>query len=125
MVPLLFCIILMFNKGVEGSETQSISGYDCSSPKDLKIWDAATRCKDQAERKLEEKEVTIVQRITEQWLSGYKCSVKLHRKSYYCGLLSYAKPILSAEQEEKLLLSTQECSSMADTSKFRNQGGII
>ena len=63
MVPLLFCIIVMFNKGVEGGEAQSISGYDCSSPKNLKIWDAATRCKEQAERKLEEKEVTIAQRI--------------------------------------------------------------
>ena len=34
-------------------------------------------------------------------------------------LLSYTKPILSAEQEETLLISVQECSSMADTSKFR------
>ena len=64
-------------------------------------------------------EVTVIQRVTEQWLTGFKCSVKLHRKSYYCGLLSYAKPILSAEQEETLLISAQECSSMADTSKFR------
>ena len=52
MVPLLFCIIVMFNKGVEGGETQSISGYDSSSTK--KSWDAATRCKVQVERKLEE-----------------------------------------------------------------------
>ena len=64
-------------------------------------------------------EVTVIQRGTEQWITGFKCSVKLHRKSYYCGLLSYAKPILSAEQEETLLISAQECSSMADTSKFR------
>ena len=68
---------------------------------------------------MEDQEVTIIQRITEQWLSGFKCSVKLQRKSYYCGLLSYAKPILSAEQEETILISAQECSSMADTSKFR------
>ena len=68
---------------------------------------------------MEDQEVTIVQRITEQWLTGFKCSVKLHWKSYYCGLLSYAKPILSAEQEEILLISAQECSSMADTSKFQ------
>ena len=114
-----FFILALGFHGVEAGATPTISGYDCGTPKDLKIWDAATRCKEQAERKLEEKEVTIVQRISEQWLTGYKCSVKLHRKSYYCGLLSYAKPILSAEQEETLLLSAQECSSMADTSKFR------
>ena len=52
MVPFLFCIILMFNKGVEGGEARSISGYD--NPKNSKIWDASTRCKEQAERKLEE-----------------------------------------------------------------------
>ena len=71
-MPILFCIMALCFKGVEGGEANSISGYDCGAPKNLKIWDAATRCKDQVERKLEEKEVTIVQQITEQWLSGYK-----------------------------------------------------
>ena len=50
-------------------------GYDCSSPRDLKIWDASTRCKDGVKRKMEEQGVTIVQSITEQWLTGFKCSV--------------------------------------------------
>ena len=59
----MFCILALCFKGVEGGEAQSISGYDCSAPENLKIWDAATRCKKQAERKLEGKEVTIVQRI--------------------------------------------------------------
>ena len=50
MVPLLFCILVIFNQGVEGKElVQSISGYDCSSPRDLKIWNASTRCKDESE----------------------------------------------------------------------------
>ena len=49
MVPLLFCIIVMFNNGVEGGKAQSISGYACSSSRDLKIWDASTRCKDESE----------------------------------------------------------------------------
>ena len=80
--------------------------YACSRLKDQKNWDASTRCKDGAERKREEQEVTIVQRITEQWLTGFKCSVKLHQKSYY-GLLSYAKPTLSAEQEEIYLRSRE------------------
>ena len=114
----MFFILCCINQ-IEGKDAQSIKGYDCSSPRDLKIWDASTRCKDESERKLEDAEVTVIQRVTEQWLTGFKCSVKLHRKSYYCGLLSYAKPILSAEQEETLLISAQECSSMADTSKFR------
>ena len=49
---------------------------------------------------MEEQQVTNVQRIMKQELTGFKCSGKLHWKSYYWGLLSYAKPILSAEQEE-------------------------
>ena len=118
-LPFLLFIIAIINQEVEGKDSQTIRVYDCSNPRDLKIWDASTKCKDESERKRENQEVTIVQRITKQWLSGFKCSVKLHWKSYYCGLLSYTKPILSAEQEETLLISVQECSSMADTSKFR------
>ena len=50
MVPLLFFILVIFNQGVEGKESvQSILGYDCSSPRDLKIWNASTRCKDESE----------------------------------------------------------------------------
>ena len=119
ILPFLFFILTIIDQEEEGKDSQSIRGYDCSSPRDLKIWDASTKCKDKWERKIEDQKVTIVQRINEQWLTGFKCSVKLHWKSYYCGLLSYAKPILSAEQEETLLISSQECSSMADTSKFR------
>ena len=115
----MFCILVIINQEVEKKDSQSIRGYDCSSPRDLKIWDASTRRKDESERILKDQEVTIVQRITKQRLTGFKCSVKLHWKSYYCGLLSYAKPILSAEQEETFLISAQEFSSMADTSKFR------
>ena len=102
ILPFMFCILVIINQEVERKDSQSIKGYDCSSPRDLNTWDASTRCKDESERKLEDQEVTIVQQITEQWLTGFTCSVKLHRKSYYCGLLSYAKPILSAEQEETL-----------------------
>ena len=79
-------ILVIINQEVEGQGSQTIMGYDCSSLKDLKIWDASTWCKDGAERKMEEQEVTIVLRIIEHWLTGFKCSVKLHQKSYYCSL---------------------------------------
>ena len=76
-LPFLYCILAIINPEVEGKDFQTIMCYDCSSLRDLNIWDAFTRCKDRAERKMEEQEVTIVQRIMEQWLTGFTCSVEI------------------------------------------------
>ena len=56
ILPFRFYILFITNQEVEGKDSQSILGYDCSSPRDLKIWDASTRCKDKSERKLEDQE---------------------------------------------------------------------
>ena len=56
ILPFMFYILVIINQEVEGKDSQSILGYDCSSPRDLKIWDASTRCKDKSERKLEDQE---------------------------------------------------------------------
>ena len=73
-------ILSIINQEVEGKGPQTIMGYDCSSPRDLKIWDASTRCKDGAERAMEEQEVTIVQKMAEQWLTGFKCRSSYTRR---------------------------------------------
>ena len=62
----LLFILAIFNQEVEGKDSQSIRGCDCSSQRDLKIGDAFTNCKDESEKKMEDQEVTIVERITEQ-----------------------------------------------------------
>ena len=41
-LPFLLLILVIINQEVEG---KAIMGYDCSSPRDLKIWDAFTMCK--------------------------------------------------------------------------------
>ena len=41
----LLFILVIINQKVEGKGSQTIMGYDCSSPRGLKIWDASTRCK--------------------------------------------------------------------------------
>ena len=47
MQKLLFLlfILIIINQEVEGKGSQTIMGYDCSSPRDLKSWDAFTMCK--------------------------------------------------------------------------------
>ena len=37
---------------------------------------------------------------------------------YYCGMFSYSKPILSAEQEQTLVITAQFCAEMACTRHF-------
>ena len=44
-VPFLLLILVIINQEVEGKGSQTIMGSDCSSPRDLKIWDAFTMCK--------------------------------------------------------------------------------
>ena len=87
--------------------------------RNLKVWDASTRSKDGAEREVEEQEVTIVQKIAEQWLTEFKCSVKLHPLQ----ILLLQSPLLCktdyvSEAGDPLLVYAQECSSLVDTSKF-------
>ena len=60
----------------------------------------------------------ILQHVTTEQLSGYKCEVRAHRKLYYCGMFSYSKPILSAEKETSVVISAQSCSEMANSKIF-------
>ena len=48
-LPFFLCIHTIINQEVEGKVSQTIMGYDCSSQRDLKVWDAFTRCKALAE----------------------------------------------------------------------------
>ena len=48
-MPFLLLILVIINQEVEGKGSQTIMGSDCSSPRDLKIWDAFTMCKAMAE----------------------------------------------------------------------------
>ena len=45
----LLFILVIINQEVEGKGSQTIMGYDCSSLRDLKIWEAFTMCKAVAE----------------------------------------------------------------------------
>ena len=42
---------------------------------------------------------------------------------YYCGISSYSKPILSAEQEQTLVITAQTCAKMARTCQFLTPQG--
>ena len=62
--------------------------------------------------------VTILQHVSSQTAGGYKCQVSSHSNMYYCGMFSYSKPILSAEQEQTLVITAQSCTEMAHTRQF-------
>ena len=95
-----------------------IEAYDCSQPANIKMYDRAAHCKfDPAVEGVPEK-VTILQHVNSQAVGGYKCQVTSHRMMYYCGLFSYSKPILSAEQEQTLVITAQSCAKMAHTRQF-------
>jgi hypothetical protein len=82
------------------------------------VYDAGARCKSDPELPGETTNVKIVQLVENEELRGYKCRITSHKKSYYCGLLSYSKPILSAEREETLMVSASTCGEMANTRRF-------
>ena len=72
----------------------NIQAFDCSSPREIKVFDAAARCSSDSELPGEETTVQIVQLVENEELRGHKCKITSHRKAYYCGLFSYSKPIL-------------------------------
>ena len=47
-------------------------------------------------------------------VEAYDCSQNM----YYCGMFSYSKPILSAEQEQTLVITAQSCTEMARICQF-------
>ena len=96
----------------------NIQAYDCSAPRDIKVFDAEARCSSDSELPGDETTVQIVQLVENEELRGYKCRITCHRKAYYCGLFSYSKPILSAEREETLMVSAATCGEMARTRTF-------
>ena len=80
---MFFCFLaLCFNTGVEGGEAQSISGYDCSNPKNSEIWDASTRCKEQAERKLEEERGQVQLRDVKKMFARFSDNEKKGKNWY-------------------------------------------
>ena len=63
-------------------------------------------------------DVKLIQRVEKETMLGYKCKVSYHKKLYYCGLWSYAKPILSAETEEAMVITAESCGEMTRTKTF-------
>ena len=102
----------------KGEENFGVVGYDCSDPSNIRVYDAGARCQQDQEIQGEPEVVKILQIVNTEKLNGFKCRVKSHKKYYYCGMFSYSKPIMSAEREETLVISTQDCRTMANTKVF-------
>ena len=102
----------------KGEENFGVVGYDCSEPTNIRVNDAGALCQHDQEVQGQPEVVKILQIVNTEKLAGFKCRVKSHKKLYYCGMFSYSKPIMSAETEETLVISTQDCRSMANTKVF-------
>ena len=82
------------------------------------MYDRAAHCKFNPAVEGVPEKVSILQHVNSQMVEGYKCQVISHRMMYYCGMFSYSKPILSAEQEQTLLITAQSCAEMAHSRQF-------
>ncbi len=95
-----------------------VEAYDCSQPTNIKMFDREAHCTFNPDVTGAPEKVTILQHVNTQTVEGYKCQVSSHRKMYFCGMFSYSKPIMSAEQEQSLVITAQSCAEMARTRQF-------
>ena len=58
------------------AETPTISGYYCSNPEISEIWEASTKCKEQAEKELKEKRGQVQLRDVRKMLARFSDSEK-------------------------------------------------
>ena len=105
---------------VSDKDEYKVEAYDCSQPMNIKMFDRAAHCRFNLEVEGVLEKIAILQHVDSQTVSGYKCQVTSHRKMYYCGMWSYSKPILSAEQEQTTVITAQSCAKMARSRQFVN-----
>ena len=71
------CVLAVCFSGVEAGETPtSISGDDCSNPKISEIWEASTKCKEQADKELKEGRGQVQLRDVKKILARFSDSEK-------------------------------------------------
>ena len=73
-----------------GDEFRGV-GYDCSTPTDIRMYDADAHCRNSPLVSGEPAKVKILQHVSTEQLSGYKCEVRAHWKMYYCRMFLYSK----------------------------------
>ena len=100
-----------------------VEAYDCSQPMNIKMFDREAHCRFNPGVEGAPEKVSILQHVNSQTVDRYKCQVTSHRKMYYCGMFLYAKPILSAEQEQTLVITAQSCAEMAHIRQFVTSQG--
>ena len=111
-------VLAVLGAQVMAKDEYKVEAYDCSKPMNIKMFDREAHCRFNPEVEGVPERVTILQHVNSQTVKGYKCQVSSHRNMYYCGMFSYSKPILSAEQEQTLVITAQSCAKMAHTRQF-------
>ena len=114
----MFVGLMMILVPVEAADEFRAIAYDCTTPASIKQFSAEAHCKNAPQVSGKMEKVKILQHVTNEQVSGFKCEVTAHSVSYYCGFFSYSKPILSAEREQSVVISAQSCSEMATRKVF-------
>ena len=96
----------------------NVEAYDCTQPMNIKMFDREAHCRFNPEVEGVPEKVTILQHVSSQTVEGFKCQVSSHHTMYYCGMFSYSKPFLTAEQEQTLVITAQSCTEMARICQF-------
>ena len=95
-IPLLFLGIIEVLTNPTKGETLISSGMIEANPvSHIQVYYVGARCQVDTELPGEKTSVKVVQLMENEELKGFKCRITSHKKSYYCGLFSYSKPIPS------------------------------
>ena len=94
------------------------SGYDCSRPSEIKIYDASVNCSVTQKQFLEEpsRDYVILQKVKTRKIQGFKCQVLRHRHLAYCGVWSYEKSLV--DEQHETAVTVNECEKIINYKRY-------
>ena len=88
----MFVGLMMILVPVEAADEFRAVAYDCTTPSSIKQFSAEAHCKNAPQVSGKMEKVKILQHVTNEQISGFKCEVTAHRKSYYVVFSNTASP---------------------------------
>lgn len=97
----------------------TISGWDCSNPTNLKVYDSSDRCTPEAVAPVPKVKAWVVQHTPITEISGYRCTITRKETAFICGLWSYEKALRSSGGQEPFTLTGPQCEVLVRTKNWR------
>ena len=86
------------------------SAFDCSQPVKSKVYMTDGRCMPAATKGKVPVPATVVQRLVETTMEGWKCSLRVTSHVHYCGIASYTQALPVSETDVPRQVTVGECS---------------